>query len=780
LGKLVKGALGTFNSKRHVQLKMVEAWAVLSEGYEIIHGELRCRMNIEIKLECTSDQTPGPSRRLSARLENLETLDTMGAREEGQAIEGLDGCTTEQAMQGFLVPSPSAASKEPPNQSKVAVSDAAHSHERNHGVPVDDNGVLDTLVRLIDDQPQKEVSHRRLNWRQPPASPQDQMQLQPMAAIVGAMCEVLHRLQHERDLSCLAVASATLHQKDDKTPTTGTSLQNQRAETDKAFSVVLEAIQLASKSKVTGNVGSMCRDSSEVFQEVSVKAMLQRPVIDAACETPPEKWMHRYLVCCCGETGYHQLIARVISWTLKVVKHLRQEGGVIAPKFDRHQLMLVVKEHLGHQRSLIAAKGNSRLEENSGKQTWLKIVSGARRVRDLLGATSSSSAGWQEDLSKLLDDLASLQACVMREACEEDFSVPSEQILRCFDRLTLFISEVEEVIGDELDDIMEATPGSSCFPAHAFSSEGYPSWAQVEPSPGGLVSNEVVELVEDWRGGRIKQVVILSGAGISVSANLPDFRSPGGLYDQMRKQGISSPESVFTADFMVECPDIFYKVMRQLRTDDIQPTPTHCFIRLLQDKGLLQRCCTQNIDGLERKVGIQEQKLMEAHGTLGKVRCVKCKRDHPKENLFRPKEADGMPRCEACRGLLRPDIVFFGENLNWNYPTVKAELGAADLVIIMGTSLQVNPFAGIINCIKNSCAILVVNRFMPKALLSARRRRAMTAKLMGKPSPRKEAFMQGDCDVSIQWLAEELGWKDELEELLNARPQMPGDASPSL
>jgi len=151
--------------------------------------------------------------------------------------------------------------------------------------------------------------------------------------------------------------------------TMGKGLQEKRMETDRAFSAVLGAIQLAFKSKVTGNVESMFRDSIEVFQEVSLRAMLQRPVIDAACARPPEKWMHRYLVCCCGETGYHELIVRVSTWILQVVKHLQGEFGVAASKLDRHQIMSVVKEHLGHQRSLIAAKGNSRLEQDSGKQT---------------------------------------------------------------------------------------------------------------------------------------------------------------------------------------------------------------------------------------------------------------------------------------------------------------------------------------------------------------------------------------------------------------------------
>jgi len=284
------------------------------------------------------------------------------------------------------------------------------------------------------------------------------------------------------------------------------------------------------------------------------------------------------------------------------------------------------------------------------------------------------------------------------------------------------------------------------------------------------MSTEVLDLVHDLREGCFQRVVILAGAGISVSANLPDFRSPGGLYDQLRRnQGLAAPESVFTADFMLERPKMFYEVMGMLRTESVDPTPTHCFIRLLQDKGLLMRCFTQNIDSLERKVGVVPENIVEAHGTLGIVRCCKCGKAHAEKALHEPTDPDGLPRCTGCRSQLRPGIVFFGEPLNWDVAKVKADLGEADLVIVMGTSLSVQPFAGIIANVKSSCAILVVNRVMPKTLASHRRRRELTSRLIGKPPLRKEAFMQGDCDTSIRWLAKALGWSEELEDIVSER-----------
>ena len=108
----------------------------------------------------------------------------------------------------------------------------------------------------------------------------------------------------------------------------------------------------------------------------------------------------------------------------------------------------------------------------------------------------------------------------------------------------------------------------------------------------------------------------MAGAGISVSANLPDFRSKGGLYDQLRQStNISSPESIFTQDVLHSDPQVFFEVMQKLRADHVSPTFTHRFIKQLQENNQLQRCYTQNIDCLERKVGIEEHLLVECHGS---------------------------------------------------------------------------------------------------------------------------------------------------------------------
>ncbi|CAE7752862.1 sirt2 [Symbiodinium pilosum] len=156
----------------------------------------------------------------------------------------------------------------------------------------------------------------------------------------------------------------------------------------------------------------------------------------------------------------------------------------------------------------------------------------------------------------------------------------------------------------------------------------------------------------------------MAGAGISVSANLPDFRSKGGLYDQLRQTtNITSPETIFTRDFLKSNPELFFEVMQKLRVDHVMPTLTHFFLRLLQDKGLLRRLYTQNIDSLERKAGIREELLIECHGTTATSKCHECQQAYSKDHYFDWDRTNGVPRCERCSGLTRPDIVLFGEAL---------------------------------------------------------------------------------------------------------------------
>ncbi|CAE8624507.1 unnamed protein product [Polarella glacialis] len=114
-----------------------------------------------------------------------------------------------------------------------------------------------------------------------------------------------------------------------------------------------------------------------------------------------------------------------------------------------------------------------------------------------------------------------------------------------------------------------------------------------------------------------KRVVVMCGAGISTSAGIPDFRSPGtGLYDNLQRFNLPRAESIFELDYFRKSPGAFYELAREMWPGNFSPTLAHYFIRLLHDKGVLLRCYSQNIDSLEREAGVPADKLIAAHGNF--------------------------------------------------------------------------------------------------------------------------------------------------------------------
>uniref|UniRef100_A0A1I7XAE0 Deacetylase sirtuin-type domain-containing protein n=1 Tax=Heterorhabditis bacteriophora TaxID=37862 RepID=A0A1I7XAE0_HETBA len=196
-------------------------------------------------------------------------------------------------------------------------------------------------------------------------------------------------------------------------------------------------------------------------------------------------------------------------------------------------------------------------------------------------------------------------------------------------------------------------------------------------------------------------VIVMTGAGISTSAGIPDFRSPdSGLYDNLQKYDLPDPQAIFEITFFNRKPEPFFTLAKELFPDNLKPTPCHYFIRLLEKKGILRRWFTQNIDGLEYMTGIPEDKVVAAHGSHRSSTCMKCSQKYNlrwiTDRLRDPSCI--IPKCEKCDGVVKPDIVFFGENLPKRFfQCAISDFPKCDLLIIMGTSLIVQPFAGIVH-----------------------------------------------------------------------------------
>jgi len=174
--------------------------------------------------------------------------------------------------------------------------------------------------------------------------------------------------------------------------------------------------------------------------------------------------------------------------------------------------------------------------------------------------------------------------------------------------------------------------------------------------------NVTVETIaESFRTNAFKKVLVVSGAGVSVAAGIPDFRSPGsGLYDNLHKYDLPYPEAIFDVDFYIQNPKPFVTLAKEIWPGvNYRPTLTHCFFSLLDKKGILRRVYTQNIDGLEAVAGVTEEKLVECHGHFRSSACVKCRTPYDAEVCQKTMIEHGeAPECNSCGGSVKPDIVF--------------------------------------------------------------------------------------------------------------------------
>ncbi|XP_007426584.1 NAD-dependent protein deacetylase sirtuin-3, mitochondrial isoform X2 [Python bivittatus] len=202
-----------------------------------------------------------------------------------------------------------------------------------------------------------------------------------------------------------------------------------------------------------------------------------------------------------------------------------------------------------------------------------------------------------------------------------------------------------------------------------------------------LSLRDVMELI---RKKECHRIVVMAGAGLSTPSGIPDFRSPGsGLYNNLQQYNIPYPEAIFELSYFFQNPKPFFRLAKELYPGNYRPNYAHYFLRLLFDKGLLLRLYTQNIDGLERVAGIPPDKLVEAHGTFASATCTVCRRSYSGEDFRGDVMTDKIPKCPVCTGVVKPDIIFFGEELPHRFFLYMTDFPMADLLFIIGTSLEV-------------------------------------------------------------------------------------------
>ncbi|PWN90667.1 SIR2-domain-containing protein [Acaromyces ingoldii] len=287
--------------------------------------------------------------------------------------------------------------------------------------------------------------------------------------------------------------------------------------------------------------------------------------------------------------------------------------------------------------------------------------------------------------------------------------------------------------------------------------------------------DDVIDLIT-----RSNNIVVLGGAGISTSCGIPDFRSKDGIYAQLQKEGkydLADPQDMFDKEYFLQDPSCFFSFAHSIFPSNFVPSPSHRFIKLLEEKDKLLRNYTQNIDTLEEAAGIK--RVLHCHGSFAEAQCTTpgCGRrvlgSAIKDDIF----AHNVPTCPDCAareeakklqrakakkskggslwddnddddddnafpglGVMKPCITFFGEKLSDDFDHCLLEdREKVDLLIVMGTSLKVAPVSELVGHLPHSTPVILINR-TPVVHM------AMDIQLLG------------DADIIVDHLCRRLGW----------------------
>ena len=200
-----------------------------------------------------------------------------------------------------------------------------------------------------------------------------------------------------------------------------------------------------------------------------------------------------------------------------------------------------------------------------------------------------------------------------------------------------------------------------------------------------------------------RNIVVFTGAGISVPSGIPDFRSADGIYNQKTKFK-ASPEEIISHSFFVSNTEDFYSFYKdKMCYPKAEPNAAHKYFADLEKKGKNVIVVTQNIDGLHQKAG--SSIVYELHGTIHQNFCQRCGRMFGLDYVM---NAKGVPHCDKCGGIVKPNVVLYEEGLDED--TISRSINAimiCDTLIIIGTSLRVYPAAGFIRYFRGRYLVVI-------------------------------------------------------------------------
>ncbi len=196
------------------------------------------------------------------------------------------------------------------------------------------------------------------------------------------------------------------------------------------------------------------------------------------------------------------------------------------------------------------------------------------------------------------------------------------------------------------------------------------------------------------------KIVFFGGAGVSTESGIPDFRSPDGLYNQ--KYSLPPEEIVSKSYFFAHTKEFYDFYRDKMIYTEAKPNAAHIYLADLERRGKLLSVVTQNIDGLHQAAG--SKKVRELHGSVHQNHCLRCGKFY---DLSAITESTGVPKC-SCGGTIKPDVVLYEESLDpETIDLAVADISAADMLIIGGTSLSVYPAASFIYYFKGKYLVMI-------------------------------------------------------------------------
>uniref|UniRef100_A0A7S1MAE3 Deacetylase sirtuin-type domain-containing protein n=1 Tax=Neobodo designis TaxID=312471 RepID=A0A7S1MAE3_NEODS len=339
--------------------------------------------------------------------------------------------------------------------------------------------------------------------------------------------------------------------------------------------------------------------------------------------------------------------------------------------------------------------------------------------------------------------------------------------------------------------------------ASVFATKDAPAPDPAAMSRDALHEARFAAVARGIKEGKYKNIVVLTGAGVSTAAGIPDFRSRAGMYELSKVfPRLTHSMAVFDAHYFREDPVPFYYIVNKImkkRPDandskandntaaagsplaSYDPTWTHSFLRLLEQRGVLLRVYTQNVDCMELAAGLDPSRLVQFHGTMADAKCNKCGKRAPlqevKEALLTPSKDPvtstpldfTVPRCRRCTNpgaTVKPNIVLFNEGIPFGaLAQAAADFPRADLLLCIGSTFQVFPFAGLAAKVDDCVPRVLLNLEKVASGNSASNDAFGTSQKLfafDDDDNVRDVFVGGPCDDTVKRLAAAVGWMDDL------------------